>query len=66
VLRFEAGDVGTFDAEKGKRLFLAIEEDAGWWPFCTTSVHNYKNNSEWFRFRAVITEEGSQMLFLED
>jgi hypothetical protein len=29
VLRLEAEDVGTFDAEKWKRLFLAIEEDAG-------------------------------------
>ena len=27
--RLEVGGVGTFDVEDGKRLVLAIEEDAG-------------------------------------
>ena len=29
MLRLGVEDVGTFDVEEGKRLFLAIEEDAG-------------------------------------
>jgi len=29
VPRIEAEGAGTFDGEKGKRLVLAIEEDAG-------------------------------------
>ena len=29
VPRLEVEDVGTFDVEEGKRLVLAIEEDAG-------------------------------------
>jgi len=51
--------VGTFDIPENKRLVLAIEEDAGW-TSCTTSVQNRKKEDE-FRFRAAVTEDGSQL-----
>jgi hypothetical protein len=57
--RLEVEGAGTFDVEDGKRLVLAIEEDGGW-TYCTTSVHNCKNDAR-FRFRAAVTEDGSHL-----
>jgi hypothetical protein len=54
---------GTFDVEEGKRLVLAIEEDAG-----VDILHDVGPESQKiseFRFRAVIAEDGSQLLSLE-
>jgi hypothetical protein len=55
--------VGAVDVEEGKRLVLAIEEDAG-----VDILHGVRPQPQKiseFRFRAVITEEGSQLLSLE-
>ncbi len=57
--RLEVEDAGTFDVEEGKRLVLAIEEDAGV-DILPTSVQNRKNDDT-FRFRAAVTEDGSQL-----
>ena len=59
----EVEDAGTFDVEEGKRLVLAIEEDAG-----VDILHDVgpkPQKSSEFRFRAVIAEEGNQLLSLE-
>ena len=61
--RLEVEGAGTVDVEEGKRLVLAIEDDAG-----VDILHGVRpqpqKDSE-FRSRAVITEEGSQLLSLE-
>jgi len=61
--RLDVEGAEKFDGEEDKRLVLAIEEDAG-----ADILHDVgpepQKVSE-FRFRAVITEEGSQVLSLE-
>ena len=61
--RLDVEGTGTFDVEEGKRLVLAIEEDAGVDILHDVGPESQKDSE--FRFRAVITEEGSQVLSLE-
>jgi len=59
VPKVEVVGVGSFEVPEGKRLVLAIEEDAGW-TSCTTSVRDRKIDGG-FRFRAVLSEHGTQL-----
>ena len=69
MLRLGVEDVGRFDVEEGSGCSWRSRRTRGL-TFCTTSAHNYKNNCEFcnceFCFRAVITEEGCQLLCLAD
>ncbi len=59
--KLEVEGVGEVDVEEGKRLVLAIEEDAGW-TSSTASVHKCENRD--LAFRALLFEGGTERLEL--
>ena len=61
--RLEVEGVGAFDVEEGKRLVLAIEEDAGV-DILQRSVRNRKIDGA-FYFRAVVTEHSHWLVFMK-
>ena len=55
MLRMELEGAGTFDVEEGRRLVLAIEENAG--------LDILPKTDKILLFRAVVTQDGCQLEF---